>query len=204
VRTRNGNRLYAAPLRQTVSEDRANPHCADLRGLAVRSRSNGHPGRPAQEPDLLDASPRASRKPGRSFAGLRAGCSSRATLEHAQLAILRSREASTAIGPLPRDGLQTFARVLPERGPRCRFRKSIILLTLTAVTLTVAGPLAAAAQQTWPASAPAVFDVADRAAIGARFEPMPDAILPSGCGAGTVNRSIMPVTISAVSAGPRQ
>jgi hypothetical protein len=44
-------------------------------------------------------------------------------------------------------------------------RKSIILLTLTAVTLTVAGPLAAAAHQTGPVSAPAVFDVADRAAI---------------------------------------
>jgi hypothetical protein len=44
-------------------------------------------------------------------------------------------------------------------------RKSIILLTLTAVALTVACPLAAAAQQTGPASAPAVFDVADRAAI---------------------------------------
>jgi hypothetical protein len=44
-------------------------------------------------------------------------------------------------------------------------RKSIILLTLTAVALTVAGLLAAAAQQTGPASAPVVFDVADRAAI---------------------------------------
>ena len=44
-------------------------------------------------------------------------------------------------------------------------RKSIILLTLTAVALTVASPQAAAAQQTGPASAPAVFDVADRAAI---------------------------------------
>jgi hypothetical protein len=44
-------------------------------------------------------------------------------------------------------------------------RKSIILLTLTAVALTVASPQAAAAQQTAPASAPAVFDVADRAAI---------------------------------------
>jgi hypothetical protein len=44
-------------------------------------------------------------------------------------------------------------------------RKSIILLTLTAVALTVACPLAAAAQQTGPASATAVFDVADRAAI---------------------------------------
>jgi len=44
-------------------------------------------------------------------------------------------------------------------------RKSIILLTLTAVTLTVAGPLAAAAHQTGAVSAPAVFDVADRAAI---------------------------------------
>ena len=44
-------------------------------------------------------------------------------------------------------------------------RKSITLLTLTAVALTVASPQAAAAQQTAPASAPAVFDVADRAAI---------------------------------------
>src|ERR1700722_4348918 len=44
-------------------------------------------------------------------------------------------------------------------------RKSITLLTLTAVALTVARPQAAAAQQTAPASAPAVFDVADRAAI---------------------------------------
>ena len=43
--------------------------------------------------------------------------------------------------------------------------KSIILLMLTAVTLTVANPQAAAAQQTAPASAPAVFDVADRTAI---------------------------------------
>ena len=44
-------------------------------------------------------------------------------------------------------------------------RNSIILLTLTTVTLTVAGPLAAAAHQTGAVSAPAVFDVADRAAI---------------------------------------
>jgi hypothetical protein len=44
-------------------------------------------------------------------------------------------------------------------------RKSIILLTLTAGALTVTGPLAPAAQQTGPASAPTVFDVADRAAI---------------------------------------
>ena len=44
-------------------------------------------------------------------------------------------------------------------------RTSIILLALTAVALTVASPQAAAAQQTAPASAPAVFDVADRAAI---------------------------------------
>ena len=43
-------------------------------------------------------------------------------------------------------------------------RKSIMLLTLTAVALTVAGPLAAA-QQPGPVSAPAVFDVADRVAI---------------------------------------
>jgi hypothetical protein len=41
-------------------------------------------------------------------------------------------------------------------------RNSIVLLTLTAV---VASPQGAAAQQTAPASAPAVFDVADRAAI---------------------------------------
>jgi CO/xanthine dehydrogenase Mo-binding subunit len=44
-------------------------------------------------------------------------------------------------------------------------RKSIILLTLTAVALTVASPQAAAAQQAAPESAPAVFDVANRAAI---------------------------------------
>jgi hypothetical protein len=44
-------------------------------------------------------------------------------------------------------------------------RKSIILLTLTAVALAVASPQVAAVQQTGPASAPAVFDVADRAAI---------------------------------------
>ena len=44
-------------------------------------------------------------------------------------------------------------------------RNSIILLALTAVALTVVGPQAAAAQQIAPASAPAVFDVADRAAI---------------------------------------
>ena len=44
-------------------------------------------------------------------------------------------------------------------------RKSITLLTLTAVALTVARPQAAAAQQPAPASAPAVFDVADSAAI---------------------------------------
>ena len=44
-------------------------------------------------------------------------------------------------------------------------RNSIILLALTAVALTVVGPQAAAAQQTAPASALAVFDVADRAAI---------------------------------------
>jgi hypothetical protein len=44
-------------------------------------------------------------------------------------------------------------------------RTSIILLALTAVALTVVGPQAAAAQQIAPASAPAVFDVADRAAI---------------------------------------
>src|ERR1700722_2025149 len=44
-------------------------------------------------------------------------------------------------------------------------RKSTILLTLTAVALTVASPQVAAVQQTGPASAPAVFDVADRAAI---------------------------------------
>jgi hypothetical protein len=44
-------------------------------------------------------------------------------------------------------------------------RNLIILLTLTAVALTVASPQAAAAQQITPASAPAVFDVADRAAI---------------------------------------
>ena len=43
-------------------------------------------------------------------------------------------------------------------------RKSIILLTLTAVALPVASPQAAVAQQT-PATAPAVFDVADRAPI---------------------------------------
>jgi hypothetical protein len=43
--------------------------------------------------------------------------------------------------------------------------KSIILLTLIAVAFTVANPQAAAAQQTAPASALAVFDVADRAAI---------------------------------------
>jgi Protein of unknown function (DUF3455) len=44
-------------------------------------------------------------------------------------------------------------------------RNSVILLTLTAVALTVASPQAAAAQQTAPAGAPAVFDAADRAAI---------------------------------------
>jgi len=44
-------------------------------------------------------------------------------------------------------------------------RKSIILLALTTVALTVASLLAAAAQQTGPASTPAVFDVADRAPI---------------------------------------
>ena len=44
-------------------------------------------------------------------------------------------------------------------------RKSIILLTLTTVALTVARPQAAAAQQTAPESAPAVFHVSDRAAI---------------------------------------
>ena len=44
-------------------------------------------------------------------------------------------------------------------------RTSIILLALTAVALTVDGPQAAAAQQIAPVSAPAVFDVADRAAI---------------------------------------
>jgi hypothetical protein len=44
-------------------------------------------------------------------------------------------------------------------------RKLIILLTLTAVALTAASPQAAAAQQTAPATAPAVFDVADRVAI---------------------------------------
>ena len=44
-------------------------------------------------------------------------------------------------------------------------RKSIILLTLTAVAPTAASPQAATAQQTGPASAPAVFYVADRAAI---------------------------------------
>jgi hypothetical protein len=44
-------------------------------------------------------------------------------------------------------------------------RNLIILLRLTAVALTVASPQAAAAQQTAPASAPAVFDAADRAAI---------------------------------------
>ena len=43
--------------------------------------------------------------------------------------------------------------------------ESITLLTLTAVALTVARPQAAAAQQTAPASAPAVFDVTDRSAI---------------------------------------
>jgi hypothetical protein len=44
-------------------------------------------------------------------------------------------------------------------------RNSIILLALTAVALTVVGPQAAAAQQIAPASARAVFDVVDRAAI---------------------------------------
>jgi Protein of unknown function (DUF3455) len=44
-------------------------------------------------------------------------------------------------------------------------RKLIILLTLTLVALTVASPQAAAAQQTAPASAPAIFHVADRVAI---------------------------------------
>jgi hypothetical protein len=96
--------------------------------------------------------------------GLRAGCSLRATLEHAQLAALRKREARAAIGPLPRDGLQTLARSF-KKGTTMSVRRSIILLTLTAVALTVTGPLAAAAQQTGPASAPAVFDAADRAAI---------------------------------------
>jgi hypothetical protein len=44
-------------------------------------------------------------------------------------------------------------------------RKSIILLALTTVALTVASLLAAAAQQTRPASTPVVFDVAHRAPI---------------------------------------
>jgi uncharacterized protein DUF3455 len=44
-------------------------------------------------------------------------------------------------------------------------RRSIISLTLTAVALTVAGPGVAVAQQTVPASAPAIFDVADRTVI---------------------------------------
>jgi Protein of unknown function (DUF3455) len=44
-------------------------------------------------------------------------------------------------------------------------RKLIIVLTLTAVAVTAASPQAAAAQQTAPATAPAVFDVADRVAI---------------------------------------
>jgi hypothetical protein len=54
-------------------------------------------------------------------------------------------------------------------------RKSIILLTLTAVALTVAGPQAAAAQHTAPASAPAfsMSPIAPRSssftALGRRF-----------------------------------
>ena len=59
----------------------------------------------------------------------------------------------------PRDGLQTPSRVASGKGITMSVRKSIILLT------PVASPQAAAAQQTAPASAPAVFDVADRAAI---------------------------------------
>jgi hypothetical protein len=44
-------------------------------------------------------------------------------------------------------------------------RNSIILLTLTAVALTVSSPQAAAVQQTAPTSALAVFHVADRTVI---------------------------------------
>ena len=39
--------------------------------------------------------------------------------------------------------------------------------------------------------------MAGQGKIGARLAPMPDAMLPAGCGARTVNRSIGPVTISA-------
>jgi hypothetical protein len=76
----------------------------------------------------------------------------------------REKRVPLSVAP-PRDGLQTPWRVASGKGITMSVRKSIILLTLTAVTLTVASPQAAAAQQTAPASAPAAFDVADRAAI---------------------------------------
>jgi hypothetical protein len=61
-------------------------------------------------------------------------------------------------------GFKHLRWLLPE-GTTMSVGKSIILLTLTSVALTVAGPQAAAAQQTALAGAPAAFNVAGRAAI---------------------------------------
>ena len=52
-----------------------------------------------------------------------------------------------------------------------------------------------------PAGRSRIAVMAGQGKIGARLEPMPDAMLPAGCGARTVNRSIGPMTIFALSAG---
>ena len=72
------------------------------------------------------------------------------TLENAQPAALRAREASTAIGRRRVTGFKRL-RDASGKGITVSVRKSIILLALTAVALTVASPQAAAAQQTAPA-----------------------------------------------------
>jgi hypothetical protein len=52
-----------------------------------------------------------------------------------------------------------------------------------------------------PAGRSRIAVMAGQGKIGARLEPMPDAMLPAGCGARTVNRFIGPITIFALSAG---
>ena len=64
--------------------------------------------------------------------------------------------------PRPHDGFQTPSRVALAKGITMSVRRSVIPLTLTAVALSVTSSQAAGAQQTAPASATAVFDVADR------------------------------------------
>jgi hypothetical protein len=176
-RPRGGSWLSAVPLPRTVAEDWANPHCADARSRSAEpiQRASRTPS-PRTGPASCIATRCAKACPPAS-ASQAGGPGARRGRSSSMLSpwpCAGARRVTLQVAPPP-DGLQTPARVASRKGITMSLRKSIILLTLTAVALTAASPQAATAQQTGPASAPAVsmWPIAPRSSsitgLGRRF-----------------------------------